>query len=347
MGASSSNSSSQPVDVTPQSFKDLQQPLASQVGNVINAANTPQTTSNLVNGYQGPLTTPATANETQTLGQLQNFTNGLQTGAQSTGNTNQDTLLASQMANGGSAQNANSYAQQILAGNTNAQQDPTSYLKNLNSASNGAYSADPNNPVTQAYVAAAQRQTQQALQETLTRSLPSQFANAGQNVAPGTSSAFDRAAAIATRGSADALGDIATNINYNNMNDANNRAATALGQNSSQNAAAGLQTQNLGVNAAQQGQQNATAAAQQQTAGATANSNIQAQDVNTMVQNLQSQALPRLIQDLGVDRGMEAFNNNINSILGGLGIAAGVTRPVIGNSSSSSSGSINTGGAFK
>lgn len=340
MGASSSHSSSQPVDMTPQSFKDLQPQFAQQLSNLMTAANNPKTTNNLVNGYQGQLTTPITGNEQQTLNGLQNFTNNMS--LPNATPSGQQSTLASQVGQGGA--NATQYAQSVLGANQNPQISGQQYVQNLNNASqSGAFNAaaNANNPITNAYVQAAQRQTQQALQEALTQSLPSQFAAAGQNVAPGTSSAFDRAAAIATRGTANALGDIATNINYNNLNNVQNREAQALSQNSAQNAAAGLQTQQLGVNTTQNAQQNAQNAAQIQQAGATANSNIQANDVNTMINNLQAQALPRLINDQGIQNGMTAFNNNINSILAGLGIAAGTTRPVIGNSSSSSSGGIN------
>lgn len=125
------------------------------------------------------------------------------------------------------------------------------------------------------------------------------------------------------------------------MSDAQGREATALGQQTGIQADAGKQTQALTAQQQDNATKNSIAAAQQQTAGQTAQSNIKAQDVNTMIQNLNAQALPRLIQDLGVERGMEVYNNNINSILAGLGIAAGTTRPVIANSSSSSSGGIN------
>lgn len=339
MGASGSSQQSNSTDMTPQSFKNLQPQFAQQLSNLMSAANNPTTTGNLVNGYQGPLTTPITGNEQQTLNQLQNTTNNMQTPQTQT--AGQNATLASQVGNGGSAQAANAYSGQVMGANQNPQVNAQNYMQGLNNASQtGAFNAGAagaNNPISQAYVQAAQRQTQEALQETLSQSLPSQFAAAGQNVAPGTSSAFDRAAAIATRGTANALGDIATNINYNNMNNAQQREASALGQNSAQNAAAGLQTQNLGVNAAQQAQQNAQTAAQLQQSGATAQSGVQANQINSMINNLQAQALPRLINDQGIQNGMTAFNNNINSILGGLGIAAGTTRPVIGNSSSGSS----------
>lgn len=257
MGGSSSKSTSKPVDITPQSFKDLQAPFAGVLSGLLDQYGS-SAGSNLLGGYQGPTTTPVSGTETADLAQLQNKT-----------------------------------ANPLTAGQ---------YVKNINGASTtGAFSANPNDPTLQAAITAAQRSTTEGLNTALGRTLPSQFIQSGQQVQGQGSSAFDRAAALAYGQGASALGDIATNMQYSNTNDAKNREATAIAQVPS----------------------------------------IQTSDVNNMISNLNAQALPRLIQDLGVERGMEVYNNNINSILAGLGIAAGTTRPVIANSSSSSSGGVN------
>jgi len=71
------------------------------------------------------------------------------------------------------------------------------------------------NPFLQATIEAAQRPTAQAFEEVLGRALPGKFAAAGQQSKQNQgSSAFDRAAAIQSRGLADALRDIATNISF-------------------------------------------------------------------------------------------------------------------------------------
>lgn len=188
---------------------------------------------------------------------------------------------------------------------TNAAQ--TTLLNNTMQGT-GIAGSNPNDPLLQDYIKAAQRPTQQALDESLTRDLPGRFVMSGQSTQPGGSSAFDRAAAIATRGAGDTMGTIATNIAYQNQQAGAQRALDASGQT---------------------------------TAANTAASSIKSQDVNTAIANLNAQALPRLIQDLGVERGMETYNNNINSILAGLGIVAGTTRPVISSTSNSSSGGFN------
>lgn len=73
------------------------------------------------------------------------------------------------------------------------------------------------NPFLQQAITAAQRTTMQNLSQTLSRSLPGYFAANGQTVGPnnngqGGSSAFDTAAALQSTGAANAMGDIASNM---------------------------------------------------------------------------------------------------------------------------------------
>ncbi len=70
------------------------------------------------------------------------------------------------------------------------------------------------NPLIQQAIEAAQRPTLEGLQEVLGRTLPGRFAIGGQQTNQGESSAFDRAAAIATRGVSQSLADIATTISF-------------------------------------------------------------------------------------------------------------------------------------
>lgn len=149
------------------------------------------------------------------------------------------------------------------------------------------------NPFLDAAIQAAQRTTQQGLEETLSRALPGRFTQAGQYTQPESSSAFDRAAAIAYRGAAQTMGDIATNISYNTYNEERNR----------QNQAAGLSQA----------------------------------EVDLSMKNLQAQALPRMIQDMGIQRGMELFQQRTQQFFQILALLAGVTRPVPGQESTSDS----------
>lgn len=337
-GGGSSKSTSTPVDMTPDAFKNLQGPLAQRLAGLLgfsttmpqpttgtkgfnpNGAPTGQpngpntfTNSNWTNGdHQGmPRGTPGpvvgsrvgppTAVQpgqpgyspmTQTMGNQQNTSglNGIPTydgpltaplGA------NEKTILDKLMAN---------------ANGTAPDSDATAGLKEfLRRGLDGNAATD--NPFLQSYIEAAQRPTMQGLEETLTRALPGRFTQNGQFVQPQGSSAFDRAAAIATRGAADASGDIATKISYNQVNDAQNRGLDA----------------------------------------AKALPGVNAQEVDTMVKNLQAQALPRLIQENGIERGLALFNTRLDGLLKTLGITAGVTQPTIANEGKSKSSQFSLG----
>lgn len=148
------------------------------------------------------------------------------------------------------------------------------------------------NPFLQATIEAAQRPTLQGLEETLSRALPGRFTQAGHFTNPQGSSAFDRAAAIATRGASQTLGDIATNI------------------------ASGAYT-------SERGNQNEAL-------------KLQSQDVQTTINALQAQALPRLIQQYGIDQGMEQFKTRIQAVLQALQTASG-TLVNVGQSGKSTS----------
>lgn len=148
------------------------------------------------------------------------------------------------------------------------------------------------NPHLTAAIEAAQRPTLQGLEETLSRALPGRFTQAGQFVQPRGSSAFDRAAAIATRGAADALSDIATNMSF------------------------------AGYEAERGRQQEAVQLSQQ--------------EVETTIQNLQAQALPRLIQQYGIDQGLKEYQGRVQAVLEVLRTIAGVTAPVVASRSQSS-----------
>lgn len=147
------------------------------------------------------------------------------------------------------------------------------------------------NPFLQDAITAAQRPTMENLQETLSRSLPGRFTQNGQMVQPQGSSAFDRAAAIATRGATQAMSDIATNMSSN--------AYTTERAN----------------------QQNAIPLSQQ--------------EVQTGIANLQAQALPRMIQELGIERGLAQFQQHTQNLLQILSMIGGVAAPVIAQTAQS------------
>lgn len=147
------------------------------------------------------------------------------------------------------------------------------------------------NPFLDEAIRSAQRPTMDALTEVLGRTLPGRFTAAGQFIQPQGSSAFDRSAAIATRGAADAMGDIATKMSFGNYEAERGRQQEAVG--------------------------------------------LAREEVNATISNLQSQALPRLINELGIERGLALFQQKTQSLLETLKILAAVTAPTIGNETGS------------
>lgn len=179
--------------------------------------------------------------------------------------------------NGGTGSDASNYLLDVIGGN---------YLPGQPGA----------NPFMDAAIREAQRPTMEGLTETLTRDLPGRFTNAGQMIQPQGSSAFDRAAAIASKGATDAMAGIATNMSFQ-----------------------GYETER----------------GRQQDA-AKSMPGVTRQEVDTTIESLKAAALPRLIQDLGIERGIEEFNNRVNNLLTTLGLAGAASRPVIANESSAS-----------
>lgn len=158
------------------------------------------------------------------------------------------------------------------------------------------------NPFLEAAITAAQRPTLQGLEDTLSRALPGYFTANGHMIAPnnqgqGGSSAFDTAAALATRGASQAIADIATKMS----SDAYGAERTAQQQ---------AVPMSLGLTN---------------------------QEVQSTVQNLQAQALPRMIQELGIERGLTLFQDNLKSLLQLLQTLGGITAPALGNVSASQS----------
>lgn len=352
MGFSSSKSESKPVDMTPEAFKNLQQPFANVLQQLISGSG--QTVQNLINGYQGDTVSPVTSNEQSLLDQLMSTTAGAGTGGSAAGGTastnptqmspTTQNLLTNQQATGTDANAVTSFVDALGLKSGQSIED---FLAQMQGASQTGAFGGQDNPFTQAYIEQAQRQTMQNLEETLSRTLPGRFTQAGQLVQPNGSSAFDRAAAIATRGATQEMGDIATRIQYQALADAQNREAGLLGDElnrrgtQDQTYAAAIQQQ---MDRALQAAQSEAAINQTNAATDKTRSDVTSTEVDTLIKNLQAQALPRLINDLGIERGMEAFQNQVNSMLAVMGINAGVSAPVIGNSSSSKSVGVSAGG---
>lgn len=135
--------------------------------------------------------------------------------------------------------------------------------------------------------------------EALGRTLPGRFTQAGQFVQPGGSSPFDRAAGIATRGAADAMGDIASQMSF-------------------------------GAYEGERGRQNQAIQLSQA-------------EVESTIKTLQASALPRLIEDLGLERAQAEFRSKVDALLKALATMAGVPMVNLGQFGSSSSSSFSFG----
>lgn len=158
--------------------------------------------------------------------------------------------------------------------------------------------ADGSNPFLSAAITAASRPALDALTQTLTRDLPGRFTANGQMIQSNTndqggSSAFDRAAALATQSTSNMLTDIAAKIGSD--------AYTS--ERSNMNTAAALDQQ----------------------------------EVTSTINALSASALPRLIQQNGLDQGLALFQQQTQNLLDLLKTIGAVGAPTIANQSQSTS----------
>lgn len=354
--AGGSSQSSNPVEVTPEVFKGLQDNFATQISKMLGRG------SRQFDYANGTLAAPITANETSIIDQLMGIlgqSSGASGAAQGLANAGQ---LASQAgkAAGSSLASGSDYtntAASLLgkAGNTvTSGVNPIQSAIDYYSRVTGGEFLDTGNPFLQSAIQAAQRPTLQGLEESLSRSLPGRFtAEGGQFVQPQGSSAFDRAAALATRGVSQSIADIATNMGFGAYESERGRmgeaaagltdAGTALGQLGATQGQIGLgydQLTNTQTNRAhtQNTDQIARANALNDTAKtaadvAAASTQITAQDVDNHIKTLQAAALPRLIEEYGIERGMTEFQNRTTAYLDLLKLVGATTAPTVGQQS--------------
>lgn len=182
----------------------------------------------------------------------------------------------------------------------------------------GRYLDPSTNPWLKATADAAAGDLQYDWENRVMPNLRTSFTGKGQTVTPGSfgSSAFDRAGALAANEQTRQMQDMLTQIYGENYANERNRQLEALG---------------LGQQATQQqiGAQTAGLTAQQGQQGL--NQAERAQQTQELVTTLQSVALPRLIEQYGIDQGVEQFRTRLNTLLQLLGIQAGVTGASIAN----------------
>lgn len=190
----------------------------------------------------------------------------------------------------------------IYKQNTGANPMMSAADQQVQSTLSGQYMNPASNPFLAQSVAAQQYLNQRQFEDVSVPDLLSRYTGAGQQVQGEGSSAFARSANDASRDYQQSQSKIAADA-YN-QNYQNER----------------------------QRQQEAATQANQLT-----NDQLQ-----RMVTTAQQVALPQLVKDLGIQRGIQAFNDRMANLMEALRIAAGVSEPVIGNQSSGSGSS--TGG---
>lgn len=187
--------------------------------------------------------------------------------------------------------NENTLLNQIFQTATQGTPLTTAGNANLQSTIQGNYLSPQSNPFLQASIDAAQKAAVDTYQQVALPQQRVQFTRAGQMVQPGGSSPFERAAALGAGNLARDVGNIATQISAGNYESERGRQFEA----------------------------------QEQGRADLAN------QLNSTIATLQASALPRLIQQNGIDQGLAQYNQMLAQFLQSLGIAGGVSgsQPVV------------------
>ena len=247
--------------------------------------------SNLLSGgvpkYEGPRTVAATDQETSLINQL------FGRAGQAPEEVSLDSIL-SQIAGGGTALQKAGEA---------------SILDTLG----GKYLDPSTNPWLSKTVQAAEGDLQYDWENRIMPNLRTSFTGAGHTVTPGSygSSPFDRSMALASNEQTRQLQDLATEVYSKNYASERDRMLQALGlQQSETSLRAGAQDAALG---AQQGQEGINLAERQA-------------QTEELVTTLQAVALPRLIEQYGVDVGMQEFRDQMQQLFQLLGLTGNVSQ---------------------
>lgn len=164
----------------------------------------------------------------------------------------------------------------------------------------GRYVNPDTNPFLAAYIRSSQRPLVEQFEEA-TLGDRATFANAGHNL--NESSPYARARAIADRGLASSLGDVAARIGT----------------------------------AAYERERAIQAQAPSQA------SELQSAELRRRIDTLSAAGLPRLIEEQGIERGLEVYKQRLAALQNVLGLAVSAERPAIGQESTSKANAWNFG----
>lgn len=157
----------------------------------------------------------------------------------------------------------------------------------LGSTIEGNFLSPNSNPFLADTIAAAQRPLLEAFSDVTLPQLRRGFTAAGQNIAPFGSSPFDQAAALSQRGLFNSLADIATNIAGANYQAERSRQQEAVNQSNA----------------------------------------LDVSDLQSQISKLQASALPRLVQQYGLDQGLAEFNARVQRLLEALQLGGALSSP--------------------
>jgi hypothetical protein len=164
---------------------------------------------------------------------------------------------------------------------------------------NGDYLSPNSNPFLNAAIQAAQFNTQQQFQNTVVPQLLSRYTGGNQEVQGQGSTAF------------------ANEANQSALDYEQTQAGTAANMESA----------------------NYTAERQNQIAAITQAGQVTQEQLTALTTAAQAAQLPQLVQDLGLQRGLQQYNTNVNNVLEVLRIAGGLSSPTIASTATSSGSS--------
>lgn len=181
--------------------------------------------------------------------------------------------------------------EQDLLGRTREQAKPSQAsqmaTQQLSNTLGGDFLSPESNPFLQGTIKAAQRPVIEEFENQVMPRLRSKFTQAGQFIQPEGSSPFDQAAAEAVGGLTRELGDISSEI---------------AGQNFQAERGRQMQASQLAPQ-------------------------IDRAQLDQLVKGMEAQALPRMIQQMGIDRGLEEFRRRMDVLLSSIQTAGGLASP--------------------
>lgn len=319
----SEGESSSVEDITPPEFIGLRGPTASQLQRIFSSGGLP--------AAPGPFAAPLTTTEQSLVsraGQLAGPSPLFDAASQQL----QQTIGGQGMPQSPLYDPASQQLQQTIAGQ-GFRRSPLydAASQQLQQVISGQGLSPDSNPFLAATIDAATRPILETFEQDTLPGLRGLFTRAGQQVQNLGSSPFAEALARERTGVANAIGDVATNLAGQNFQAerARQQQAATLGTTLAEQAfqaerARQQEGATLGATLAEQAAQAERARQQQATLAAPAFGQA---ELERIAQGLETVALPRLVEQYGIDMGIEEFRRRQQSLLEALRIAGGLASP--------------------